>query len=60
MNWLPDHYKVPLFIVENGFGAYDTLEEDGSIHDPYRLPIRKKDSFEWYKEVISTNGENIN
>ena len=60
MNWLPDHYKVPLFIVENGFGAYDTLEENGSIYDPYRLPRRKKDSFEWYKEVISTNGENIN
>ena len=24
------------------------------------LSRRKKDSFEWYKEVISTNGENIN
>ena len=22
--------------------------------------LGKKDSFEWYKEVISTNGENIN
>ena len=102
-----------------GFSSYDTLEEDGSIHDPYRveylqhhisemkkaveedgvdlmgytpwgcidlvsagtgemdkrygfiyvdkhndgtgdLSRRKKDSFEWYKEVISTNGENIN
>ena len=119
LNWFTDRYKVPLFIVENGFGAYDTLEEDGSIHDPYRveylqhhisemkkaveedgvdlmgytpwgcidlvsagsgemdkrygfiyvdkhndgtgdLSRRKKDSFEWYKEVISTNGENIN
>ncbi len=35
LNWFTDRYKVPLFIVENGFGAYDTLEEDGSIHDPY-------------------------
>jgi 6-phospho-beta-glucosidase len=23
--------------VENGLGAYDKLEEDGSIHDPYRV-----------------------
>ena len=37
LNWFTDRYKVPLFIVENGFGAYDTLEEDGSIHDPYRV-----------------------
>ena len=24
-------------IVENGLGAYDTVEEDGSIHDGYRI-----------------------
>lgn len=24
-------------IVENGFGAVDTVEEDGSIHDDYRI-----------------------
>lgn len=24
-------------IVENGLGAYDTVEEDGSIHDPFRI-----------------------
>lgn len=24
-------------VVENGFGAFDTVEEDGSIHDPYRI-----------------------
>ena len=37
LNWFTDHYQVPLFIVENGFGAYDSVEEDGSIHDPYRI-----------------------
>jgi 6-phospho-beta-glucosidase len=37
LNWLNDMYQVPLFIVENGFGAYDVVEEDGSIHDPYRI-----------------------
>ena len=24
-------------VVENGLGAYDTVEEDGSIHDDYRI-----------------------
>jgi 6-phospho-beta-glucosidase len=37
LNKLYDRYQVPLFIVENGLGAFDTLEEDGSIHDPYRI-----------------------
>lgn len=32
-----DRYQVPLFIVENGLGAYDTVEEDGSINDDYRM-----------------------
>ncbi|EOS60319.1 hypothetical protein C815_01466 [Firmicutes bacterium M10-2] len=32
-----DRYHKPLMIVENGLGAYDTVEEDGSIHDPFRI-----------------------
>ena len=111
-----DRYHKPVMICENGFGAYDKLEDDGSIHDPYRIEyIRahikamkraiengveliaynpwsafdllstsngiakrygfvyvdrtdddvkeckryKKDSFYWYKNVISTNGKNL-
>lgn len=34
---LYDRYQMPLMIVENGLGAYDTLEEDGTIHDPYHI-----------------------
>lgn len=37
LNTLYDRYQKPLFIVENGLGASDTVEEDGSIHDPYRI-----------------------
>lgn len=37
MNKLYDRYHKPLFIVENGLGAADTVEADGSIHDPYRI-----------------------
>lgn len=118
LNNLYDRYQKPLFIVENGLGAVDTVDEDGNIEDDYRIeylrehikalkdaveidgvdligytpwgPIdlvscgtgemkkrygfiyvdkddlgngtfnrSKKKSFNWYKEVISSNGENL-
>ncbi|PAF17117.1 6-phospho-beta-glucosidase BglA [Terribacillus saccharophilus] len=118
LNRFYDRYQIPLFIVENGFGAVDTVEEDGSIHDPQRIDYlrshieelmkavnydgvdllgytpwgiidivsfttgemkkrygmihvdrdnegngsmkrSKKDSFEWYKNVIGSNGEEL-
>lgn len=30
-------YGKPLMILENGMGAYDTLAEDGKVHDEYRI-----------------------
>lgn len=115
LNEIYGRYQIPLMVVENGLGAYDKLEEDGSIHDSYRIDYmrehilqmkeavkdgvdlmgytpwgcidlvsastgemakrygfiyvdkyddgtgtldrRKKDSFDWYKKVIETNGE---
>ncbi|MDR0409432.1 MAG: 6-phospho-beta-glucosidase [Spirochaetaceae bacterium] len=118
LNWLYDCYRLPLFVVENGFGAVDKLEADGSVNDPYRveylaahikemkkavtedgIPVigytpwgcidlvsagtgemkkrygfiyvdkdnegngtlnrSKKFSFDWYKRVIETNGEQL-
>lgn len=118
MNEIYDRYQLPMFVVENGLGAKDTIEEDGSIMDDYRIeylrnhiqamrdavdqdgvdlmgytvwgPIDlisvatgqmekrygfvyvdlddmgngtrkriKKKSFEWYKKVIASNGENL-
>lgn len=121
LNQLYDRYQLPIFIVENGVGAKDTLVEDGkggyTVYDTYRIdflqkhllqvseaihdgveilgytswsPIDlvsqsecsiekrygyiyvdmndkgegsltryKKQSFNWYKEVISTNGEHL-
>lgn len=32
-----DRYHLPQMVVENGLGAVDKVEEDGSIHDPYRI-----------------------
>ena len=36
-NSLYDRYQKPLFIVENGLGANDVVEADGSIKDDYRI-----------------------
>ncbi|EHJ09148.1 6-phospho-beta-glucosidase [Staphylococcus simiae] len=41
LNVLYDRYQIPLFIVENGFGAIDRIE-DGQIHDDYRIDYLRK------------------
>ncbi len=42
LEMMNDRYQLPMMVVENGLGAYDTVEEDGSIHDPYRIDYLKK------------------
>lgn len=42
LNTLYDRYQKPLFIVENGLGANDVVEEDGSIHDAYRIDYMRE------------------
>lgn len=42
MNTIYDRYQKPLFIVENGLGAVDTVEEDGSITDDYRIDYMRE------------------
>ncbi|MEG0592355.1 MAG: family 1 glycosylhydrolase [Coprobacillus sp.] len=37
LHFIYDRYQVPLFDVENGLGAHDTIDEDGKIHDSYRI-----------------------
>ena len=37
LNEIYGRYQIPLMVVENGLGAVDTLEPDGSVHDPYRI-----------------------
>lgn len=34
---ITSRYNLPILITENGLGAYDTLGEDGTIHDSYRI-----------------------
>jgi len=51
LNKLYDRYHVPLFIVENGLGAKDQVEADGSINDDYRI--------DYLRDHIKAMGEAI-
>lgn len=46
-----DCYEIPVMVVENGLGAYDKVEEDGSIHDPYRIDYLKRHVVEMKKAI---------
>ncbi|AXU73178.1 6-phospho-beta-glucosidase [Clostridioides difficile] len=37
LNQLYDKYELPIFIVENGFGAEDVLKSDNTVDDDYRI-----------------------
>ncbi|MFQ3844212.1 6-phospho-beta-glucosidase [Staphylococcus pseudoxylosus] len=41
LNILYDRYQMPLFIVENGFGAVDEINHNGEINDSYRIEYLK-------------------
>ncbi|RGN67465.1 hypothetical protein DXB55_04710 [Streptococcus anginosus] len=51
LNKLYDRYQVPLFIVENGLGALDKVEADGSIHDSYRIDYLKAHIEQMYEAI---------
>lgn len=42
LNWLSDRYPVPLFVVENGLGARDEVNPDGTIEDDYRIAYLRR------------------
>ncbi len=55
LNTVYQRYDLPMFIVENGFGAYDQLTEDNTIHDDYRVEYLKK-HIEQMKKAIVEDG----
>lgn len=52
LNFLHEHYRKPLFIVENGFGAIDKISPDGEIYDDYRIAYLKAHIEQMKKAVI--------
>ena len=51
MNEVYDRYRKPIFIVENGLGAIDQVEEDGTINDQYRIDYLKEHLQEMAKAI---------
>lgn len=37
LEMLYDRYQMPILVVENGLGAYDKLNDDKTIDDPYHI-----------------------
>ena len=55
MRLLYDRYQKPLFIVENGLGAADTVEPDGSIQDSYRIDYLRQ-HIQAFKAAVEEDG----
>ena len=51
-------YEKPIMIVENGLGANDKVEDDGTIHDQYRIDYLKE-HIKAMKQSIEEDGVNL-
>lgn len=51
LNLLYERYEKPIFIVENGMGAYDEVDEKGYVEDDYRIAYLKAHIKEMKKAV---------
>lgn len=51
LNEIYGRYGIPIMVVENGLGARDVVEEDGSIQDDYRIDYIRK-HIEQMKEAV--------
>lgn len=58
LNLFYERYEIPLFIVENGFGAIDVKEGDGSCHDPYRIDYLRA-HIETLKQAVEEDGVDL-
>lgn len=56
LNEIYSRYQIPMMVVENGLGAYDQLEENGSIHDTYRIDYLRRHIAQM-KEAVSDGVE---
>jgi 6-phospho-beta-glucosidase len=56
LNKIYNRYQIPLMVVENGLGAVDVVEEDGSINDDYRINYLRA-HIEQMKEAVGDGVE---
>lgn len=55
LNIVYERYNLPMFIVENGFGAYDQMTETGLVKDDYRVEYLRK-HIEQMKLAVEQDG----
>lgn len=55
MNMIYDRIQKPIFIVENGMGAIDEVNEDGIVEDDYRIDYLQK-HFNAISDAINEDG----
>ena len=58
LNELYNRYQIPLMVVENGLGAFDKQEADGSIHDPYRIDYLRA-HIQQMKKAVEEDGVDL-
>ncbi len=58
LNLIWNRYQLPMMIVENGLGALDTVNEDGSIDDDYRINYMRK-HIQTMKDAIDIDGVDL-
>lgn len=51
LNEIYDRYQIPIMITENGLGQADALEEDHTIHDPYRIDYLREHILQMEKAI---------
>lgn len=52
LNTVYQRYNLPLFIVENGFGAYDKLTNERTIQDEYRINYLEEHITQMKKAIV--------
>jgi 6-phospho-beta-glucosidase len=58
LNDFYDRYQKPLFIVENGLGAYDDTSDIHHIHDDYRIDYLRR-HIRAVKDAVLTDGVDV-
>ena len=58
LNILYERYEKPLFIVENGFGAVDQINEKGEVNDDYRIDYLRA-HIEQMKRAVMEDGVDV-
>ncbi len=52
LNEIYDRYQIPVMVVENGLGAYDEIEADGSINDDYRIDYLRSHIEQMHEAIL--------